>query len=89
MIKTIPLTELRPALPDVMDRIKRYFERYIITRHGHPEAVMLAQEDYESLMETLEVLADQELLKGIKKSQQEFAAGKGIRWEDAKKQLGL
>lgn len=88
MTITIPLTELRPKLPKVMDRISKYFDRYIITRHGKPEAVMLSEEDYQGLLETLDILSDQRLIKSIKKAEEDLKKGKGISWEKAKKQLG-
>jgi len=88
MTITVPLTELRPNLPKIMDRLSKYFDRCIVTRHGKPEAVILAEEDYESLLETLDILSDQKLMKDIKKAQQELKKGKGITWETAKQKLG-
>ena len=89
MTVTIPLTELRPKLPEVMDRVSKYFDRCIITRHGKPEAVMLSIEDYESILETLEIQSDKSLMRRIKKAQRELKAGKGISLEKVKKELGL
>lgn len=88
MTMTIPLTELRPKLPKIMNRLSKYFDRCIITRHGKPEAVMLSEEDYESLLETLDILSDKKLMKDIKKAQDELRRGKGISWERAKRKLG-
>jgi len=88
MTVTVPLTELRPKLPSIIDRISKYFDRYVITRHGKPEAVILSEEDYESLLETLDILSDQKLIREIKKSQDGLKRGKGIPWEKAKRKLG-
>ncbi len=88
MIITIPLTELRPNLPKVMDRISKYFDRCIVTRRGKPEAVILAEEDYESLLDTLDILSDQKLIKDIKKAEQDLRTGKGIPWDKVKNKLG-
>ena len=88
MTITIPLTELRPNLPQIMGRVSKYFDRYVITRHGKPEAVLLSEEDYESLLETLDILSDRKLMKDIKKAKVEFKNGKGIPWEKVKKKLG-
>ena len=85
---TISLTQLRPKFPKILDRVSKYFDRYIITRHGKPEAVVLAEEDYESLLETLEILSDKKLMREIKNARQELKSGKGIPWEKAKKKLG-
>ena len=88
MTISVALTELRPKLPSIMDRITKYFDRYVITRHGKPEAVILSEEDYEGMLETLDILCDQELIKDIKKAQEDLRKGKGIPWEVAKRKLG-
>ena len=88
MTITIPLTELRPKLPQIMDRVSKRFDRCVITRHGKPEAVLLAEDDYESLLETLAILSNQALMKDIKKAQDDLKKGKGAAWAKAKKKLG-
>lgn len=81
---TVSLTQLRPKLPQILDRVSKYFDRYVITRHGKPEAVVLAEEDYESLLETLEILSDKKLMRELKKAQAEIKAGKTIPFEKIK-----
>ncbi len=88
MTITITLTKLRPKLPQIMDRLSKYFDRYVVTRHGKPEAVLLAEEDYEGLLETLDILSDQKLMKDIRKAEDDLRKGKGIPWEKVKRKLG-
>lgn len=88
MTLTVPLTELRPQLPRIMDGISKSFDRCIVTRHGKPEAVIMAEEDYTSLMETLEVLSDSKLMKELKAAQDDLNQGKAVSWRDLKKKLG-
>ena len=88
MTVTVPLSELRPKLPAIMDRISKYFDRFVITRHGKPQAVILSEEDYESLLETLDILSDQKVVQDIKRAQDDLRKGKGLSWEKAKKKLG-
>lgn len=89
MTITIPLTKLRPELPKIMDRVAKYFDRCVITRHGQPEAVILSIEDYESILETLEIQSDKALMQGIKKAEKELKQGKGMSLEKVNKELGL
>ncbi|OGX28436.1 MAG: hypothetical protein A3F87_02185 [Omnitrophica WOR_2 bacterium RIFCSPLOWO2_12_FULL_51_24] len=85
---TISLTELRPKLPEILNELKKSFDRCVITRRGKPEAIVLSEEDYESLLETLDILSDRKLLREIRKAQDELRAGKGISWNKAKTKLG-
>ena len=82
MIQTISLTELRPNLPRIMDGVFKSFDRYIITRHGTPEAVIISEKDYNSLMETLEILSDQPLMKELTAAQEDLNQNKGIPWSN-------
>ncbi len=85
---TIPLTKLRPNLPKMLDKISKFFDRCIITRYGEPQAVILSDKDYESLLETLDILSDQKLLKELRDAERALAKGKGVPWEKAKAKLG-
>jgi hypothetical protein len=42
---------------------------------------------YEALIETLEILGDEELLATLRQGIKEAEAGEGIPWEHAKKEL--
>ena len=44
--ETLSLTELRPRLPELVDRVSQFFDRFFITRHGRTEAVLLAVDDF-------------------------------------------
>jgi prevent-host-death family protein len=71
----VPLAEVKNRLSEVVDRLEREHGRVVITRHGHPAAVMLSLEDLESLEETLAVLSDPELMAAIREADTEVAGG--------------
>jgi PHD/YefM family antitoxin component YafN of YafNO toxin-antitoxin module len=48
---------------------------------------MMSVDDYESMVETMEVLADKDLVKRIKKAEANYQAGKSIPWDKALKEL--
>ncbi len=87
MTHTITLKELRPELPKVFDDIDKKWERYIVTRHGKPSVVMLSVEDYESLMETLDILADPKAVKNLKQGEDDLRKGKTRSWQEIKAHL--
>ena len=72
----VPLAEVKNRLSEVVDRLEREHGRVVITRHGHPAAVMLSLEDLESLEETLAVLSDPELMAAIREADADVAAGR-------------
>lgn len=50
---TIPLTEAKTRLNELVDDAVRTHERVTITRHGRPAVVLVSVDDLESLEETL------------------------------------
>jgi len=70
----IPLADVKNRLSEVVDRIEREHGRVVITKHGHPAAVVISVEDLESLEETLDVMGSEVLLADIREALAELAA---------------
>ena len=89
MVHTVTLKELRPSLPKVVDKIERKMDRYVVSRHGKPVAVMMSVEDYESLMETLDLLEDPSAMEGLRKGEEDLRKGRTVSWKKLKGALGV
>lgn len=87
MLNTISLKELRPELPEVIKGIDNKLNRYIITKRGRPVAIMMSPEDYEGLLETIEILSDKETAGRIKKAKEELKKGKTISIENLRQRI--
>ena len=87
MVTTMSLKTLRPELPHVIDRIDRKLDRFVITRRGKPVAVMLSIDDYEALMETLDILADPAAMKGLRAGEADVRKKRHRPWSDIKRDL--
>ena len=88
MVNTISVRELRPKLSKVIDNIHKKFDRYVITRRGKPQVVMMSIDDYESLMETLDILADPKAMIGLRRGEDDIHKGRVHSWKSIKKSLG-
>jgi antitoxin YefM len=80
--ETIPFTEAKAHLSDLVSRTSREHERFVLTRNGRPAAVLLPPDDLESLEEMVDVLQDRAFLDSIRKSRREAAQGKRLRLND-------
>lgn len=58
----LPVADARARLSKLIDEATSTHERFEITRNGVRAAVLLSANDYDSLRETITVLADSELL---------------------------
>ena len=87
MTKYIPLTEASQSLLDLVKDITE--EPLIITQEGQPVMTAMSYQKFESLMETLDILADQTFSQKLKESIEQIKHGQTVSWETAKEKLGL
>jgi antitoxin YefM len=69
----MPLADVKNRLSEVVDRLEREHGRIVITKHGHPAAVVISVEDLESLEETLDIMDSSALLSDIREGLAELA----------------
>lgn len=89
MTKSISLKKLRPNLPKVIEEIVSKMDRFIVTKRGKPVALIMSIDDYESIIETLDVLADKKLMKRIKQAETDIQKGDLRTLEEVEKDLGI
>ena len=72
---TASLTDARSRLSEIVDEVESTGAEFVITKHGRPAAVIVGHEDYESLIETLNILADSDTVAAIAEAEADLAAG--------------
>lgn len=71
----LPLAEVRANLSKLVDEAVRTHERIEVTRQGRRAVVILSADDYDSIMETLAILSDQELMRQLQAAEAGVEAG--------------
>ena len=80
-MKTLTATEARNELCTLLKRSVRQHQQFRITyREG--DVVLLSQQDYENLLETLELLSAPGLLKSVRRARREIARGETYSLEE-------
>ncbi len=89
MTLTLPMVEARNRLSNLPEEFAQSPEMgaVAITRRGKPVLAVMSWELYESLIETMEIMSDPELMATLRKSIREIEEGKGIPWEIAREEL--
>jgi prevent-host-death family protein len=87
--KHVPFSEARANLSDLLDLVESKHEHVVISRSGKDVAIVLSVDEFDSLIETLEVLDDPELMAAIAESEEDVKAGRVYPWEQVKRELGL
>ena len=83
MAKILPISEVKARLPELVSGVAEREEEIVVTRNGKPAAMLVSYAEYERLKETLDVLSDPDLMRQIRQSEAEIAAGKkGLSFEE-------
>ncbi|MCJ7440744.1 MAG: type II toxin-antitoxin system Phd/YefM family antitoxin [Thermoanaerobaculaceae bacterium] len=64
---TVPLSEAKTHLARLLAEVEKLGEGVTITRSGRPAGVLLSIEEYEGLLETLDILADSKLMASLRR----------------------
>ena len=83
MPRTLPLSEVKTRLPELVAGVDEREEEVVVTKNGRPAAILINVREYERLKETLDVLSDPDLMKQIRQSEAFYASRKkGLRYEE-------
>lgn len=69
------LADVKNRLSEVVGLLEREHGRVVITKHGRPAAVVLSVGDLESLEETMDIMASEDLLEDIREGLADLASG--------------
>ena len=68
-METTSLADAKNRLSELVAAVEGTWERILITKNGKPAAVLIAPDDLESLLETLDILSDPETMAAIKEAE--------------------
>jgi antitoxin YefM len=84
---------------EVVERVSGLLDRWIARaaahvllatlKKGEPAAIVLPADEYEALLETLEIMEDEETQRAIIEGEQDLQRGKVKPYEEVRRDLGL
>ncbi len=90
---TIPISEARKRIFDIADEVQTPNKVYTLTADGVPKAVVMSAEEYESMIETMEVQRlFPDLDKDIAETKEAIRTGAYKKWptlDDLKRDWGF
>jgi prevent-host-death family protein len=81
--RIVPVTQAKRELLEIVKEMAEEDITITVTEGGVPVSVFMSAERYESLLETIEILADQRVVKALTRSSKEFKALNVMAHEDA------
>lgn len=85
----IPASEMRRDFFKILERIKKPDTRFVITVDGKPRAVIISVAEWESILATLDIATDFEMVKAIKKGEKEIKEGRYYSLDEVLSDEGL
>ena len=84
---SLTMASARDELGSLAERLAERHEAVAVTHEGKPVLAILSWDLYESIAETLEILADEALATDLKQALRETEKGQAIPWNDARTTL--
>lgn len=76
ILQIMPVTKVKRGLLDIIKSMQEEDSTITLTRNGEPVGVMMTPDRYEAILETIEILADKNVLASLRSSAKEFKTGK-------------
>ena len=81
--KILPVTKVKRELLDILKVMEDEYSTITVTRNGEPVGIMMTPDRYDGLLETIEILSDNKILRALKSSRKDFASGKTHTHDEA------
>ena len=86
---TLSISEARKKIFDIADEVQQPNTYFTLTEKGRPKIVIMSAEEFESWMETFEVMRDfPDLKEDIRQAEEEYRKGETTTLEDYLAQEG-
>ena len=72
----LPVTKVKRKLLEILKAMEEDYATVTVTRNGEPVGIIMTPDRYEALLETIEILGDNNILKVLKASQNDFKSGR-------------
>ena len=87
MAQELPITEARARLTQIANDLVDSRDTVTVTNRGKPMMILIGYEMYESIMESLEIMSDPELMAQLRQSLQEARRGDVIGIDEVERDL--
>ena len=82
----LPITKVKRDLLNIIKSMEKDESTIALTKNGQPVSVIMTLSRYESLMETIDILSDKQILRSLEKSKEDFKSGNVLShdevWKD-------
>lgn len=85
----LSISEARKRLPSLPDMLREKPEAIAITRREKPVLAVMPWDLYESIIETLDIMGEPELMAALRQGIKDIEEGRTFTMEEVERELGL
>jgi antitoxin YefM len=78
----IPISNAKSDLLEIIRRLENVEDAVAVTKNGVPAAVILSMDRYRGLLETLDILSDEKMMKSLRRSMRQARKGKWVKYDE-------
>jgi len=79
----ISVSAAKSQLLEIVRRVEDENSKVVITKNGTPRAVVLSYDDFDGLLETIDILADSGTVKSLRKGLKDIKEGRVVSLDEA------
>src|SRR3989304_1207628 len=79
---TLSATEARQDFFNILSKVEKTSVPFTITINGEPKVVIMNAEEYEGWLETMDIMSNPELVRGIDEGKKDLREGKYSTFEE-------
>ena len=73
---TLPATDVKQRFLELLKKVQLYCDTVTITRNGTPAGILMSVDQFDTLMETMEILSNRKIMKSLERSRKQSKNGK-------------
>jgi antitoxin YefM len=81
-VTTVPVTEAKQRFTEIVKGVEECFDRYLVTKNGKDAAIVMSAQEYESLLETIDVLASKKEMRALVEATDQSRGGQTVSLDD-------
>ncbi|MEX1139697.1 MAG: type II toxin-antitoxin system Phd/YefM family antitoxin [Bacteroidota bacterium] len=85
-VTLVPVTEAKQRFTELVKRAQESFDRYVVTKNGKEAAIVMSVDEYEGLLETIDVLSNKKELKALAEGAGQSRKGQTVSLESYRSQ---
>jgi len=86
MSRIMPVTKVKRGLLDILKTMQEDDSTITLTRNGEAVGIMMTPNRYEAILESIEILADSEVMAALRSSSEDFHDGRVYTDDDVWKE---